>query len=112
MTGIVTVYATFGTDDEARRIARVVVEEGLAACANLLAPCHSIYRWQGKIEEAAEHPALFKTSAAGSARLLARIADLHSYNVPAAVVWPIADALDAYRDWVKAESSVPGRPER
>ena len=60
---IVTVYATFGSDEEARRIARTLVEERLAACANILAPCHSIYRWQGKIEEAAEVPALFKTRA-------------------------------------------------
>ena len=104
MTGIVTVYATFGSDEEARRIARTVVEEGLAACANILSPCHSVYRWQGKVEEAAEVPALFKTEAATAPRLVARIGELHSYDVPAAVVWPIADALPDYRSWVSEES--------
>ena len=105
MSDIVTVYATFATEEEARRIARAVVEEGLAACANLLAPCHSIYRWQGKIEEASEVPALFKVASARAEAAIARIGELHSYDVPAAVVWPIADALPSYRDWVIAETS-------
>ena len=100
MTGIVTVYATFASDEEARRIGRTVVEERLAACANLIGPIHSIYRWQGEIEEAAEVAALFKTTAAGAAALIARIAELHGYDVPAAVVWPIADALGDYAAWV------------
>ena len=104
MTAIVTVYATFGSEEEARRICRTAVEEGLAACANVLAPCHSVYRWQGEVEEAAEHAAILKTSAATAPKLLARIEALHSYDVPAAVVWPIADALDGYRDWVGAET--------
>ena len=104
MTGIVTVYATFSSAEEARGIARAVVEEKLAACANILAPCDSIYRWQGSIEEAKEVPALFKTRADAAPRLIARIAELHSYDVPAAVVWPIAEAVPAYADWVRAET--------
>ena len=105
MSDIVSVYATFGSEEEARRICRTVVEEGLAACANLLAPCHSIYRWQGKIEEAAEHAAVLKTSAAAAPKLLARIQALHSYDVPAAVVWPISDVLESYARWVRDETT-------
>jgi periplasmic divalent cation tolerance protein len=104
MTGIVTVYAVFGSAEEARRTARMVVEERLAACANILAPCRSVYRWKGAIEEADEVPALFKTGAEAAPRLVARIAELHSYDVPAAVVWPIAEAVPAYADWVRAET--------
>ena len=100
---IVSVYATFGSDEEARRIARTVVEERLAACANILAPCRSVYRWQGSIEEADEVPALFKTRADAASRLIARIGELHSYDVPAAVVWPIADSLPDYASWVREE---------
>ena len=102
---IVTVYATFGSDEEARRIARVLIEERLAACANILAPCHSIYHWQGKIEEAQEVPVLFKTRADGASRLIARLAELHSYDVPAAMVWPIGKAVDAYKEWVLSETA-------
>ena len=101
MTAIVTVYATFGSDEEARRVARTLVEERLAACANILAPCHSIYRWRDRIEEAGEVPVLFKTTAESAEALLARIGELHSYDVPAAVVWPIAAALPEYAEWVR-----------
>ncbi len=101
---IVSVYATFGSEEEARRIGRQVVEEGLAACVNVLAPCHSIYRWQGEIEEAAEFAAIVKTCAQTAPKLLARIEELHSYDVPAAVVWPIEAALENYRRWVVDET--------
>jgi len=105
-SAIVTVYATFASDEEARRIARMVVDERLAACANLLAPGHSIYRWQGKVEEAQEVPALFKTRKATAAALIARIAELHSYDVAAAVAWPIEVTSPAYADWVVDEVQV------
>ncbi len=100
MSAIVSVYATFGSDEEARRIGRIVVEERLAACANIIGPAHSIYRWQGKVEEAQEVAALFKVTAGGAALLIRRIGELHSYDVPAAVVWPISEASEEYRRWV------------
>ena len=100
---IVSVYATFASDEEARRIARQLVEERLAACANILAPCHSIYRWQGRVEEASEVPVIFKTRTDAAGRLVERIRALHSYDVPAAVVWPIADAVPDYARWVVEE---------
>jgi len=106
MSGIVTVYATFPSEEEARRIARILVEERLAACANILGGCHSIYRWQGRIEEADEVAALFKTRADRSQALIGRLAELHSYEVPAAVVWPIERALPAYANWVAEQSSL------
>ena len=102
---IVSVYAVFADAGEAERIARAVVEERLAACANILGPCRSIYRWQGKIEEANEVAAIFKASEATAPRLVARIAALHSYEVPAIAVWPISEAPDSYAAWVAAETS-------
>lgn len=104
MSGIVSVYATFADAEEAARIARVLVEERLAACANILGPIRSTYRWQGQIEDAREVAALFKTRAELADALIARLAELHSYQVPAAVVWPITNALPAYALWVEAET--------
>ena len=101
---IVSVYATFASDREARSIARQLVEERLAACANILAPCQSIYWWQGKMEEAEEVPAIFKTRADTAGRLIARLTELHSYDVPAAVTWPIGEAGPSYGEWVARES--------
>lgn len=98
---VVTVYAVFADPAEAQRIGRVIVEEKLAACVNILAPCHSIYRWHGAIETATEVPALFKTTLANADALIARITDLHSYEVPAIVVWPIERLPAAYGDWVE-----------
>lgn len=97
---IVSVYATFGSDEEARRIGRQMVEERLAACVNILGPCHSIYRWQGEIEEASEVAAIFKTGAVKAQELIDRIAELHSYDVPAAVAWAVTDASLPYALWV------------
>jgi len=104
MTDIASVYAVFASAEEAAQIGRAAVEERLAACVNILGPCHSVYRWQGKIEEADEVAAIFKTRADAAPALITRIAELHSYEVPAAVVWPIVDALGAYVSWVEAET--------
>jgi periplasmic divalent cation tolerance protein len=104
MSGIATVYATFSAAEEAERISRILVQESLAACANILGPIRSIYRWQGAIEDAREVAALFKTRADLAPRLIERLSELHSYDVPAATVWPIADAPDSYRNWVIGET--------
>jgi periplasmic divalent cation tolerance protein len=98
---IVSVYAVFANHAEATSIGRAVVEERLAACINILSPCHSIYRWQGKVETAEEVPAILKTEAAQADALIARIAELHSYELPAITVWPVHKALANYADWVE-----------
>ncbi len=99
---VVSVYAIFANADEAERIGRQVVDERLAACVNILAPCHSIYRWQGAIETATEVPALFKTELSKADALIARVTDLHSYEVPALAVWPIERLPANYGDWVES----------
>ena len=98
---IVSVFATFADADEAERIGRLVVEERLAACVNILGPCHSIYRWQGAVENADEAAAIFKTTEAAADRLITRIASVHSYDVPAITVWGIEKLLGPYADWVE-----------
>ena len=98
---VVSVYAIFADAEEAERIGRSVIEERLAACINILSPCRSIYRWQGAIEAATEVPAILKTSAEQVDGLIARIAGLHSYDVPCIAVWPIEKLLSSYADWVE-----------
>ena len=105
MSGIASIYATFSSDEEARRIGQALVEERLAACVNILGPCYSIYRWQGRIEEAQEVAAIFKVAAGQAELALKRIAELHSYDVPAAAVWPIERSLLAYPAWVEEEAA-------
>jgi periplasmic divalent cation tolerance protein len=98
---IVSVYAVFASAEEAERIGRAVIEERLAACINILGPCRSIYRWQGKLESAEEVPAILKTHHWNSDDLIERIAELHSYEVPCIVTWPINKILRIYADWVE-----------
>ena len=100
---IVSVYVVFADVTEARRIGGIVVEERLAACVNVLGDCHSIYRWQGKVEVATEAAAIFKARADKADALMARIAELHSYDVPAIAAWPVNKTLPAYADWVNEE---------
>lgn len=99
MSDIALVHATFGTADEAEDIGRRMVEDGLAACVNLLGACNSIYRWQGKVETATEYRALFKTTPQLARELADQIAALHSYDLPTIEIWPAA-AGDAVADWV------------
>ena len=98
---VVSVYAVFANVEEAERIGRRVIEERLAACINILPSVHSIYRWKGAIETADEVAAILKTSQDSAAGLMARIAALHSYDVPCIVTWPVDKVLRSYAAWVE-----------
>ncbi|WP_231137316.1 divalent-cation tolerance protein CutA [Chromobacterium paludis] len=86
--------------ETAERIAETLVSERLAACVNILAPCRSVYRWQGAVERADEVPLLIKTRRDAYAKLEARLLALHPYEVPEIVAWPLAQGLPAYLTWV------------
>jgi periplasmic divalent cation tolerance protein len=99
MSDIALLHVTFGASDEAECIGRQMVEEKLAACVNLIGPCTSVYRWQGVVETATEYRALFKTTPQLARELADRIAALHSYDLPAIEIWPVA-AGDVIAAWV------------
>ena len=105
MTDIVTIYAIFGSNEEAKTIGAAMIEERLAACVNILAPCRSLFRWDGAVQEQEEVPALFKTTRAGADALIAAIAERHSYDTPALCVWPIDRAAPGYAEWVGEETA-------
>jgi periplasmic divalent cation tolerance protein len=98
---VVTVTALFASDEEARAIARTVVEERFAACANIGGAVQSIYHWKGAIEEGGEVAASFKTTAAMARALIGRIAELHSYEVPCVYSSPVEQVAADYADWVE-----------
>ena len=97
---LASVYATFASAEEAERIGRTIIEERLAACVNILGHCTSIFRWNGQVERAQEVAAIFKTSADQAQALVARIAGLHSYDVPAIVAWPVVKSTPDCAAWV------------
>ena len=98
------VYCPFADEEEARTIARTVVREQLAACANILSPALAIYHWQGELSEQPEVPVLFKTALPQSKALVARIVHLHSYDEPAVLVLPVEYCPPSFRAWVLAET--------
>lgn len=88
----------------AQALARMLVEQRLAACVNILPAVQSVYRWQGAIEEATETTVLIKTTPARYAELEAAIRGTHPYEVPEIIALPVAAGLPAYLDWVVSET--------
>ena len=101
----VVVLVTAGSSEEAARIGQTLVAERLAACANVVGPIRSIYRWQGAIEDAAEHLLLLKARARDVETLDERVRALHSYEVPEVLALPISAGSAAYLAWL-AEATV------
>ena len=91
--------------DSAHALAAALVEQRLATCVNVLSPCTSVYRWQGKVETAAEVPLLIKTTRARYAALEAVIRARHPYELPEIVAVPVVLGLPGYLDWVTAETA-------
>jgi len=89
----------------AEKLAGVLVDKRLAACVNILAPCLSVYRWQGAVQHGEEHPMLIKTTQAAYARLEAEIRAHHPYELPEIIALPIECGFPAYLDWVAAETA-------
>ncbi len=86
---------------QARRIAKALVEERLAACVNVVPGVTSIYRWKGKVEAASEVLLVIKSRAALAKRLATRVQALHTYSVPEVVTLPIVSGSAAYLRWVR-----------
>jgi periplasmic divalent cation tolerance protein len=89
----------------AEKLADVLVAKRLAACINILAPCRSVYRWQGAVQHEEEHPVLIKTTRAAYAELEVQIRAHHPYELPEIIAVPIERGLPAYLDWVAAETA-------
>lgn len=94
------IISTAGSKEEASRIAHALVDEKLAACVNVVGPIDSVYRWQGKVENASEVMLLVKTVADKSKTVMARIRELHSYDLPEAIELDIEGGSPEYLKWI------------
>jgi periplasmic divalent cation tolerance protein len=90
--------------DSAGRLAHTLIENRLAACVNILSSCRSVYRWQGKTEDAEEFPMLIKTTRARYPALEAAIRAGHPYELPEIIAVSLAGGLPEYLGWVDAET--------
>ncbi len=100
MTDKRIVLSTAGSEEEARKIARQLVERKLAACVNIVPQIESIYRWQGKVEEAREWLLLIKTTAERFPAVRDALRELHSYDLPECVAIAIEDGSSGYLQWI------------
>ena len=91
------VLITAPTATDARRIARVLVEERLAACVNVLPECRSVYRWDDGVAEEAEAMMVVKTAREFFPQLAKRVTEIHPYAVPEVVGLPVIKVTDPYR---------------
>ncbi|MDX1482892.1 MAG: divalent-cation tolerance protein CutA [Alphaproteobacteria bacterium] len=100
----VVLYVTAADAEEAARIGRTLVEERLAACANVLPGVRAIYRWEGAVQDEAEAVLIAKTEASCVAAATDRIKALHSYELPCVVALPVAGGNAAFLEWIEAET--------
>lgn len=101
MTDKRIVLSTAGSEEEARKIARHLVEKQLAACVNVVPHIESIYRWQGKVESSREWLLIIKTKADLFLRVSEVIGELHSYDVPECIAVAITDGSAEYMQWLE-----------
>jgi periplasmic divalent cation tolerance protein len=88
----------------AERLADMLVEQRLAACVSILAPCRSVYRWKGAVQRDEEHPILMKTTAERYPALEQALRAAHPYELPEIIAVPVARGLPAYLEWVAGET--------
>jgi len=105
MQECIVVYVTAGSPVEGDRLARTLVEERLAACVNRIAPVHSVYRWNGKVEQSEEQLLIIKTRRDLFTALEKRVRELHSYSVPEIVALPIVHGSEAYLRWLADQTT-------
>jgi periplasmic divalent cation tolerance protein len=105
MTNKIVVFSTCGSEAEAERLARRLIEERLAACVNIVAPVRSFYRWKGVVENAAEWMLVIKTSRDLFERLRLSLEGAHSYELPEVLAIPIVEGSPTYLTWLESELS-------
>jgi periplasmic divalent cation tolerance protein len=105
MSEFLSIYITVFSREIAEKIARALVEEKLAACVNIIPGMRSIYHWKGKVEAATEVVLIAKSRATLYPQLEKRVKELHSYECPCIVAWPIEAGYAPYLDWIKQETA-------
>ncbi|MFH1605539.1 MAG: divalent-cation tolerance protein CutA [Pseudomonadota bacterium] len=98
------VFTSLPDRESAEKLARSLVGQRLAACVNILAPCDSVYRWNGETQHDEEHPLLIKTAEDRYSELEAAIRANHPYELPEIIAVPITRGLPDYLDWVESET--------
>jgi periplasmic divalent cation tolerance protein len=103
MTDKIVVLSTCGSSDEARKLARHLVETRVAACVNVVPGVYSVFHWEGKVDESAEWLLVIKSTRERLQALRIELQKMHSYVVPEVVALPIVDGSSDYIEWIGRE---------
>ncbi|MGB5985426.1 MAG: divalent-cation tolerance protein CutA [Desulfobacterales bacterium] len=98
------VYVTAGSQDEARTLAQTLVQERLAACANLLQNMESIYYWNDALQLDREVVLILKTRGAHFEKLKQRVLELHSYDCPCILALPVMGGHSPFLQWIREQT--------
>ncbi|MFW9772136.1 MAG: divalent-cation tolerance protein CutA [Candidatus Heimdallarchaeota archaeon] len=93
--------STISDLEEGKKIAKILVENRLAACVNIIKNIYSVYKWKGEIEEDDEHLLLIKTTKKKSESLIQKIDEIHSYETPECIGFKIEIGSEKYLNWIK-----------
>jgi periplasmic divalent cation tolerance protein len=100
MTDKLLVLSTAGSESEAHKIAQTLVERRIAACVNIVPRIQSVYRWEGKVEQAEEYLLFIKTVKVREEQVRAAVCELHSYDLPECISIPIESGSTDYLKWL------------
>jgi periplasmic divalent cation tolerance protein len=101
---VAIVYTSIDNEQDARKIAHILVEEQIVACVNIIPNIESIYRWKGNIEEEKEFILIAKTMDKNIKKTINRIKEFHTYELPDIIAIPITDGLEEYLDYINRET--------
>ncbi|MEM0980271.1 MAG: divalent-cation tolerance protein CutA [Cyanobacteria bacterium P01_H01_bin.58] len=104
MTNHVVILVTIDTQEAAQEVAQILVQERLAACVNIF-PVHSIYIWEGEVQQAGEWQMIIKTDRSKFAEIELKLGEVHPYDVPEMIALPIQQGTSAYLAWLTAQTS-------
>lgn len=97
------VYITTSGEEESKKIGRVLVEEKLAACVNIISSIESIYLWKGEIEDDEESLLIAKTKVSNIDKIIKKVKEIHSYETPAILAIPIIEGSKDYLEYLDSE---------
>lgn len=110
--GEVVVLITTASDEEAQKIARILIGEGLVACANIIPAVRSIFRWEGQVTEEQEAMLVLKSVSEAFDSLEAKVKAHHSYSVPEIIALPIQKGSEPYMEWLREMSRPANGPRK
>jgi periplasmic divalent cation tolerance protein len=105
MTEKIVVFSNCGSEEEARRIARSLVEARVAACVNIVPGIQSIYQWKGAVQEDSEWMLVIKSTRSLFDQLSAELRKIHSYQVPEVLAIPVVAGSQEYLEWLDRETA-------